>query len=67
MASAIKIPTEAEELWMIPVKIIPTRSPISGKESSSARLLNAALSPIHFRFWLISDKPKNSIPKPAEI
>ena len=66
-ASAIKIPTEADELWIIPVKIIPTNSPSSGKLSLSAILRKASLSPIHFRFSLISERPRKSIPKPAAI
>ena len=52
---------------MIAVKTKPTKIPSSGNERLSATLTNALLSPIHFRFSLISERPRNSMPKPAAI
>ena len=67
MARAMRIPTEAEELWIIAVKTKPTRIPNSGKERLSAMLTKALLSPIHLRLSLISERPRKSMPKPAAI
>ena len=65
--SACKIPTDAEDDWMMTVTTTPTRTPRMGLVMLTNRSWNAALSrrgetPVSIRFM-----PVNRMPKPSMI
>ncbi len=67
MPNAIRMPTEAEELCMIPVKIIPTKRPSSGFDKAETVLMKTWESLRKSKFSLMISIPMNRIPKPAAI
>ena len=66
-ASACKMPTEAEEDWMMAVKIAPARMPRIGLENLVISETKASDSRRGTIELLIMSIPMNRIPKPAMI
>ena len=66
-ASACRIPTDAEEDWMIAVKIIPVRMPSTGLRNLVIRLIKASDSLSGIMELLIISIPMKRMPSPATI
>ena len=64
MASACKIPTEAAEDWMMPVKAAPTRTPSRGLVKAVIRSVNSGISASGATAPLISSMPYMRMEKP---
>ena len=66
-ASACKIPTEAAELWIIPVTSAPINTPISGFLNAVRTCANSGISASGATASLISFMPYINIAKPIKI
>ena len=64
MASACKIPTEAAEDWMMPVKAAPTSTPSRGLVKAVIRSVNSGISANGATAPLISSMPYMRMEKP---
>ena len=66
-ARACRMPTDAEEDWMMAVKIMPARIPSTGLANFVIRLMNASESRSGIMELLIISMPMNRMPSPATI
>ena len=66
-ASACKMPTDAEEDWMMAVNTAPARMPSTGLENRVISEMNASESRRGIMALLIISMPMNRTPRPAMI
>ena len=65
--SACRIPTDAEDDWMIAVTPAPTSTPSTGLEIAANRSANCGRSASGATAPSMTDMPMNRIPKPVKI